>query len=762
LDGASKPVRQLLLDWSSGRLSRNVALRTAAKMLRGHFANSSSGLPARYHGRLVTGDLTTLAALAANSGESVATALLPARRTTGVVCDTGSPQACGMESDHFRMVWYPSSLTAAQLEDDDEDGFPDKVQDTNLVLEWAWAYFHDDLEMRSPTGPILFWWNRPDVALSDGRAISLPGLGIFMPADYDTAYLPVHELFHQFQWTYMADATTFNLLATIAQFNWWMEATAEWATKEYAQHVYGHPTTNLSTVPEAQRLPDFLSTTTKRLIYGNPLTIPRHYGAVAVVEIFTEALGQDFVRQTWEAVDGQDYLNGYSQIDDVLYEHYWGDTGSWVPLIWYQLYTVCDPATSDDRSDAFDKWCSKWVTGASGLMNASGPANSVARPLHEASSSRRGTSDFNLGGGGAAFQDIAVPLSGIGKNLQVTISAPNTSSLAAYAYSWGTSPGDICAADDTFGAGFGSPGVTSFTVSTVALAECANVTIMVLDTDLSHPESPITVSWKTLSTGAVITNGTISLGVRANGSLNDQHTADGTPVSLTYNSTGFDALTWLWHSDSWLVSQPTANDPVIGIEGSYLTSEGVRLEAPVVDFWSTGSEATSIVQIGPFELVQYYHPSADPHAYKLDITLRADEDHAIPASTEPVVYRRQMYTYVDYNDEALPSFVEYVHSPSQTEVAGYTNLVGAFTSDFSELFHPYDLSSLEDEWSAGQGMGMDLHLTAASPQATLYIGAASHSGAAGVVSNLNVGTYLLSTPPREENSGPTATFILAH
>lgn len=755
LDGASKPIRALVSDWSSGRLSKNRASQAAAEMLRSYLGVSATA-ESRYQGSLDADDALALAGLAAESGEAILPTAAP--QTSGVLYIDPITQLHSVTTDHFIMSWSPFSLNT-DFTDDDNDGIPNVVAATLDKLADAWAFYHDDLGMTGPDGHINVWWSNPLGSAVDYRAASWPTHDIFLPADYTVDYLPVHELFHQFQWPYLTAAwSNLSFWGNTLNINWWMEATAEWATTQYALARTGRTSTVPGSAREAASLPEFLSTTGKKLSYGNfTLTTDRQYGAVAVVELFTEIFDQDFVRRTWKSVEGQGYLNGTTQLDDTLYEHYWGDMAYWTSALWSDLYTECDPVTVDEgwQSEVFATWCNTWVTEqGSPLVTSVDPAGWLGRPDHGASSSRRGSSTSALGGGGAVFQDIALPASAVGTDLHVYVTSADTSSLRAYVYSWNETPGDQCPDPGTYDAsGTPDPDSGMLSAAIAVTSGCTNVTVMVVDNDVTHPQRDVTVSWSSHDPGAIISNGTVTLGVWANGSLNGQVNDVGLGVGLVYEATGTDGLNSFPPPDNYLLID-TERSEIVG--GVYWGGELGHDDVTVLDFWSTGSTAESIVQAGRFQIVQYFHPSSNGNAYRLDVTVRKDADTGLSSDTS-LTYRRAMTTVAPYDDTfAVPSYVTYVGG---SNVQGYTNVPRGSDLAATDHLQPVDLADVTPWESSRQGFGMDVQITAAHPKATLYYGAAgSLSSAASVVADLGADTYGLCTPQLD---GTSTTFILA-
>lgn len=107
-------------------------------------------------------------------------------------------------------------------------------------------------------------------------------------------YLPRHELFHVFQYHYIADPT-----AVLPSVNWWMEATAEWATREALPSGDGDEL-------YASAVSDFLGHPEDGINASDSLGGGRQYGAFVVASYFTEAVSQNFVLDTWRSLASDD------------------------------------------------------------------------------------------------------------------------------------------------------------------------------------------------------------------------------------------------------------------------------------------------------------------------------------------------------------------------------------------------------------------------------------------------------------------------
>ncbi|MFF4197926.1 hypothetical protein [Nonomuraea sp. NPDC001831] len=133
---------------------------------------------------------------------------------------------------------------------------------------------------------------------------------ILMPSNpvyYD--YLPRHELFHVFQYSYwkagkVAQDFFRQFIDTDAfgSMNWWMEATAEWAAHQTYLHAPSHVPYPSQRDMYADHVDDFLAKPMLALNGWDGLGGPRQYGAFLLPLYLTEQVGPDFVRSTWEQI----------------------------------------------------------------------------------------------------------------------------------------------------------------------------------------------------------------------------------------------------------------------------------------------------------------------------------------------------------------------------------------------------------------------------------------------------------------------------
>lgn len=135
----------------------------------------------------------------------------------------------------------------------------------------------------------------------------------------------------------------------------------------------------------------------------------------------------------------------------------------------------------------------------------------------------------------------------------------------------------------------------------------------------------------TAAAQAVISNGTVSLGVAAQGHLNYQG------VGVQYVPTGFDGTSPGCLCEGWGA----------GVEGgtsgwASFDNGGVN-NVTVQSFTSTPTTATSVVRVGSeLEVTHAYSPSATPNLYQVVVTITNITDGTLGAGDRPIRYQRSM------------------------------------------------------------------------------------------------------------------------
>lgn len=276
--GLAKPVGKLLKDWAAGKKTKAEVRHMAGLLLPAKDGN------------------------------------VPNKATPRTV-PTGCTELCTVARGDHLVFEYPAE-DAAGMPDSNGDGIPDIATQTLDVLDRAWTYYTSVLHMTAPD-TVTWRYDAPLTLLSSGRAFSAPWGEIDATTMYDVDYLPAHELFHQFQWQYQTSALlSVHITDNITQINWWMEATAEWATAQYAHDELATTAAQAVETRAGYNIPDFFESTNDKLSAGGPWSgLFRQYGAVTVVTFFVQQTGDaDFARKTFAHLIGESSLDGTYQL----------------------------------------------------------------------------------------------------------------------------------------------------------------------------------------------------------------------------------------------------------------------------------------------------------------------------------------------------------------------------------------------------------------------------------------------------------------
>ena len=142
---------------------------------------------------------------------------------------------------------------------------------------------------------------------------------------------------------------------------------------------------------------------------------------------------------------------------------------------------------------------------------------------------------------------------------------------------------------------------------------------------------------------ANISNGTVRLGVRADGALMPRSVVPNT--GITYLPSGNDGLTPGCYCEAWGIADGTSAQSAY--TGGYVGTSGVTN----VSFTSTATTATSVVEtFGIFRVTHAYAPSSTPNLFEVKVTIQN-----ISANPARLLYARAM----DW-DVAPTAFMEYV------------------------------------------------------------------------------------------------------
>ncbi|MEO6143910.1 MAG: hypothetical protein ABIP19_08030 [Dermatophilaceae bacterium] len=690
---------------------------------------------------------------------------------------------CSLSTAHFLVRWAatgPTALPPPNQVDTDADGIPDFVTTTAETLERAWTTY-SGLGYTAPSTVTVV----VNGLLSGGTGLALPGTfvtgpgSIQLPGDYDARYLPAHELFHQFQYSYIHPRIPFllpgaaglrlaSLTRAVLNLNWWMEATAEWASQKYAQANNTWFTDPVTPFLYARNIQVFMQHPEYEIERRDALAGARQYGEMVLPEFLEERFDTAFVRRVWENVAGDFLPDSTSDLADTALEY---DTsiGDVLSDFWASLYKVCDPYSSpwDGTLTLSDPdvsaWCTRYINRSTPLSSGAPGAGIFRLPHTVASVADAGSASLTAGGGGARILDLTSSTSSA-SNL-VTVQAgtnPNIGNVSVRVAQWQLSPGDRCDTDQLVKIGAGSTTTFSF----MTTPACPNVTFIATNTGYAGIERTANLSWTVQATAAVISNGLIQLGVNAAGQLNAPGTVPSsgtqtTTVGLRYLPTGADSIAPGCLCEGWGVKIVDSSGNVVA--GSANESWGGARGLQVVSFTSTATEATSVVRLGDYTVTHYFHPSPDNRVYQVDVSVSGGNVLFPPTVTyrrivdfdvEPTAFEEFISIHVDDADlpEVLTTTNNGFNDPDPRTAASSRGATGSFTD-----YGPMDQGALFD-------LRIPISGAFSPPSATLYYGAGTDSAdAAAALTAVGVLTYAMAkpsstTPP----TGAPNTFVLGY
>ena len=296
-----------------------------------------------------------------------------------------------------------------------------------------------------------------------------------------------------------------------------------------------------------------------------------------------------------------------------------------------------------------------------------------------------------------------------------------------------------CTAEVTYTADAGTSSTDSFTFTVDdGTATSAPATVVI---NITQPPCA----------GAIISNGTVQLGVHCTGNLNvDGGTASsgtGTSVvGLRYVPTNADSTSPGCTCEGW-----GAADATTGVTGYANDSSGTSANVAVLDFVTTPTTATSKVAIGStFEVTHSYRPStATPNLYEVAVDVKN-------VGPDPVQlrYRRVM----DWDIEPT-AFSEYstIDTGTATEIV-FTSNDGFASSD--ALAGPSDIGSTGNFVDAGpsdHGALFDFDFGGLASGATksfktFYGASDTEAGAAAALAAVGAEAYSLGQPSTEDGA----------
>jgi PEP-CTERM motif len=275
----------------------------------------------------------------------------------------------------------------------------------------------------------------------------------------------------------------------------------------------------------------------------------------------------------------------------------------------------------------------------------------------------------------------------------------------------------------------------------------------------------------TAQAGAIISNGTITMGINDQGHLNvyggSPSSGTGTTaVGLRYNATGSEATAPGCLCEGWgagIVSLGTSGFANVSVDGVQNLS--------LISFSSTASTATSVVSIGgALEITHFYHPTTKTdNLYQVDVSIKNLTGKDLSAAD--LRYRRVMDW--DIEPTAFSEYVTVGGVPAALGIANGSNLRRVGDDGFASA-NPLNDSSLTISCPANTNFtdcGIDDHgalfdfefaalAAGATTSFTTYYGAAGNEADADAARlAVGAGLYSYGQSARDAATGTPNTFI---
>lgn len=274
--------------------------------------------------------------------------------------------------------------------------------------------------------------------------------------------------------------------------------------------------------------------------------------------------------------------------------------------------------------------------------------------------------------------------------------------------------------------------------------------------------------------GAIISNGTLQMGVNDEGHLNTPYDPDPLGIGymgLRYMPTGAASTEPGCQCEGWGIGIKSS-----GTSGyANVSSDGGAFNLSVVSFTSTASTAISVVDVttNGLRVTHNYHPSAaTPNLYQVDVTVQNNTGSDIAAGD--LVYRRVMDWDIyptPFSEmvtiQGVPGVLGFVASGGATNVLQTDN--NGFNSANPFSFDSFGLHNVNftDAGPSDHGALFDFDFAAlangASMSFTTYYGAAENAAAADAARALvgmNLYSYGKCSPSCDSTgTGAPNTFI---
>ncbi|MEV7805741.1 hypothetical protein AB0O28_22610 [Microbispora sp. NPDC088329] len=247
-------------------------------------------------------------------------------------------------------------------------------------------------------------------------------------------YLPRHELFHAFQYHYMSN---WHFVAAVHEINWWMEATAEWATHQVYEQT---GPTDAGSRQYARNVTAFLGKPQDAVNANDGLGGSRQYGAFVLAQYLIERTDFNFVLRTWQEMADRYPITAISNV----LRGYGRDPSTELLGFAVANYRLTSPSSAlsefvgaDDGyqdDDAYLAW--QGILGRAGYGSRPARASEKSMVWGSSASFSPLNTDLWLRPGGTQYYDFTPGGSGQGQ-LKVHVNAPDqhgTDSAAEFHY----------------------------------------------------------------------------------------------------------------------------------------------------------------------------------------------------------------------------------------------------------------------------------------------------------------------------------------
>ncbi|MFN2375962.1 MAG: thrombospondin type 3 repeat-containing protein [Candidatus Binatia bacterium] len=258
--------------------------------------------------------------------------------------------------------------------------------------------------------------------------------------------------------------------------------------------------------------------------------------------------------------------------------------------------------------------------------------------------------------------------------------------------------------------------------------------------------------------GAIVSNGTVQLGVNCEGHLNVPYPGDPRGIGflgLRFVPTGGASTEHGCQCEGWGVA-----DNVSSVAGyANVSTDGGAVNLSVVSFESTADAVASTVEVGEtFRITHTYTPTANPHLYEVLVSITN-----IGTEAAELLYRRVM----DWDIDPTP-FDEFVTIDMGSATDLYRTDTNGFSSSNPFTFSSYQPGPVADAGPDDHGAMFDFNFGALAVGETrsfrtFYGAAATEADALQALAEVSAEAFSLGQPNVENGpeQGLPNTFIFA-